>query len=113
MSEPIGGGSTDRDQMIGIRKYSFDLEFTHLEGVESFRAHPSTLRKDEISSTARAWALNCFRAISFAAIDKSLSAALSVGEILLHVGGIPKAWEPQPKRRVVPPRRTVQPCALP
>jgi hypothetical protein len=68
--------------MIEIRKLSFDLEFTHLEGVESFRAHPSHYAKDEISSTARALALNCFRAISFAEIDKSLSAALSVGEIL-------------------------------
>ena len=31
--------------MIEIRKFSFDLEFTHLEGVESFRAHPSHYEK--------------------------------------------------------------------
>jgi hypothetical protein len=67
--------------MIEIKKFSFDLEFNHLEGVESSAVIPSHY-EDEISSTARAWALNCLRAISFAEIDKSLSAALSVGAIL-------------------------------
>lgn len=54
--------------MIGIRKLSFDLEFTHLEGVEFFRAHPSHYEETKsVVQLAPGREL-----ISFAEIDKSL-----------------------------------------
>ena len=107
-------GTGDRIQMMGIRKKCFDRELTNVSKVVLFLPRTSLTLRDEISSTARTWALNCVRQISSAEIDKSLVRSSFRGRNSdCTSAGIPEVWEPAARRRAVPTAKNVQSCALP